>query len=318
MGQQTSRLFELLELLQGRTIVTGREICDRLGVDPRTVRRYIAALQELGVPIEGQRGVGGGYRVRPGYRLPPLMLDNDEAFAVSLGLLAARRLPLAGEEAAIDRALAKIRRVLPDALGRRLEGLESTVAFTPVRGRGAPIGREQALVLAEAIRRRRRVRTTYVSHSGEQSLRLLSPWALVVHSTRWYLAAFDHDRGAERIFRADRCSDLAIVQGDYTKAPSDFDAIAEVSTSFARIPRNWRVDLTLDLALEAAQERLPLSLAELTAVPEGTRLQAQVDSLDWLAAIVAGLDCDFTIAEPSELRDHVRGLSERLERRTRL
>ena len=257
MGQQTSRLFELLELLQGRTIVTGREICDRLGVDPRTVRRYIAALQELGVPIEGQRGVGGGYRVRPGYRLPPLMLDNDEAFAVSLGLLAARRLPLAGEEAAIDRALAKIRRVLPDALGRRLEGLESTVAFTPGRGRGAPIGSEQALVLADAIRRRRRVRTTYVSHSGEQSLRLLSPWALVVHSTRWYLAAFDHDRGAERIFRADRCSDLAIVQGDYAKAPSDFDAITEVSTSFARIPRNWRVDLTLDLALEAAAGATP-------------------------------------------------------------
>ena len=315
MPRQTSRLFELLELLQGRTIVTGREICDRLGVDPRTARRYVAALQELGVPIDGQRGVGGGYRVRPGYRLPPLMLDNDEAFAVSLGLLAARRLPLAGEEAAVDRALAKVHRVLPDELRRRLEGLDSTIAFAPGRGEGAPIGSEQALVLADAIRRRRRVRARYVSHGGERSSRLLSPWGLVVYSTRWYLAAFDHDRAAERIFRADRCSDLEIVDGAYEPAPADFDAVAEVSASFARIPRDWRVDLTLDLPLETATARLPLSLAELSPVPGGTRLQTHVDSLDRLAAIVAGLDCDFTIAEPAELRDRLRALAERLERR---
>src|SRR5918994_1801138 len=118
MASPTSRLLELLELLQAQPLTTGREIADRLGVDARTVRRYVGLLQRLGIPIEGQRGVGGGYRIRPGYRLPPLMLGDDEAVAVVLGLLAARG------SAAVDGALAKINRVLPSTLRRQVEALE--------------------------------------------------------------------------------------------------------------------------------------------------------------------------------------------------
>src|ERR687895_2749898 len=115
----TARLLELLELLQARTLITGREISDRLAIDARTVRRYIVALQALGIPVEGQRGVGGGYRLRPGYRLPPLMLTDDEAVVVALGLVAARRFGLDTESAAADGALAKIHRVLHANLRRR-------------------------------------------------------------------------------------------------------------------------------------------------------------------------------------------------------
>src|SRR5438874_10519477 len=129
MPTPAARLLELLELLQTKPLTTGREIADRLAIDGRTVRRYVEALQELGIPVEGERGVGGGYRLRPGYRLPPLMLTEDEATAVVLGLTAARRLAL-GDADGTDGALAKIHRVLPDALRRRVEALEATLAFT--------------------------------------------------------------------------------------------------------------------------------------------------------------------------------------------
>ena len=132
MPSPTARLLELLELLQNRPLTTGREICDRLGVNARTVRRYVAALEDLGIPIEGQRGVGGGYRIRPGFRLPPLMLDDDEAVAVSLGLLAARRFRFSDDDSASERALEKVHRVLPDTIRRRLEALETTWRSRPL------------------------------------------------------------------------------------------------------------------------------------------------------------------------------------------
>ena len=134
----TSRLLELLEMLQAQPLTTGREIAQRLGIDARTVRRYIAALQALDIPVEGQRGVGGGYRVRPGYRLPPLMLDDDEAVAVVLGLIGARGSALDGEAEPVDGALAKILRVLPAPLRNQVEALEQTLGFTAAPPSGHP------------------------------------------------------------------------------------------------------------------------------------------------------------------------------------
>ena len=158
MASPTSRLLELLELLQTRPLTTGREIADRLGVDARTARRYVGVLQELGIPIEGQRGVGGGYRIRPGYRLPPLMLGDEEAVVVVLGLLATRGSGADGSADAVDGALAKINRVLPATLRRQVEALEETLGFTSTRG-AAPADAAAVLLLADAIRRRRRVHT---------------------------------------------------------------------------------------------------------------------------------------------------------------
>ena len=154
----TSRLLELLELLQTQPLTSGREIAERLSIDRRTVRRYIATLQELGIPVEGERGVGGGYRLRPGYRLPPLMLNDDESVVVVLGLVAARRLGLDSATESVDGALAKIHRVLPDALRRQVEALETTLGFTTPATAGAPVAGEAVLPLADAIRRRSRRR----------------------------------------------------------------------------------------------------------------------------------------------------------------
>lgn len=317
MPSPTSRLLELLELLQSRPLTTGRELCDRLGVDPRTVRRYVAALEELGVPVEGQRGVGGGYRIRPGYRLPPLMLDDEEAVSVSLGLLAARQLRLAGADGAVERALGKVHRVLPDSLRRRLEALETTLAFTLGRGAGAPIGGEVALVLGDAVHRRRRIRLRYVSHGGVISERLLSPYGLVIHSSRWYLVAHDHGRDDLRSFRVDRCSEIAVVEGTLREPPAGLDAAEQVTRSFAQVPRRFEVEVIVDLPLETAAARLPMSLAELSASDTGTTLKARVDALDWMATILAGLGCDFVVVRPDELRDAVQRLAERLRQSAR-
>jgi predicted DNA-binding transcriptional regulator YafY len=307
----TSRLLQLLELLQAQPLTTGREIADRLAIDRRTVRRYIATLQELGIPVEGERGVGGGYRVRPGYRLPPLMLDDEEAIVVVLGLIAARRLGLDSTES-VDGALAKIHRVLPETLRRRVEALETTLGFTTRPTVGAPVAGQAVLLLAEAIRRRRRIRAGYRSFSGEETRRELSPHGLVVHSGRWYLAAHDHARDDLRTFRVDRMRRTVVADEAALPPPDGFDAVEHVSRSLARVPWPWEVEVLLALPREAAAQRLPATLAELADQEDGTLLTMRVSSLDWMARVLAGLDCDFAIRRPDELRGSVRALADRL------
>jgi predicted DNA-binding transcriptional regulator YafY len=308
----TARLLEFLELLQAKPLITGREIADRLEIDPRTVRRYVEALQNLGIPVEGQRGVGGGYRIRPGYRLPPLMLTDDEAVAVALGVQAAGRLGLSGSEDAVEGALAKIHRVLPDGLRRRVEALESTLDFTARPTRGAPVTGDTVLVLAEAIRRRRRIRVTYRAFSGDETRRELSPHGLVVHSGRWYLAAYDHLRDDLRTFRVDRMLRLRVTGETADDRPDGFDAVTYVRTSLARVPWGWEVEVVLELPVEEALRRIPPTLAELIDEDGATVLRMRADSLDWAASVLAGLGCAFTIRGPDELRTSVRALSELL------
>ena len=308
----TARLLEFLELLQAKPLITGREIADQLEIDPRTVRRYVEALQNLGIPVEGQRGVGGGYRIRPGYRLPPLMLTDDEAVAVALGVQAAGRLGLSGSEDAVEGALAKIHRVLPDGLRRRVEALESTLDFTARPTRSAPVTGDTVLVLAEAIRRRRRIRVTYRAFSGDETRRELSPHGLVVHSGRWYLAAYDHLRDDLRTFRVDRMLRLRVTGETADDRPDGFDAVTYVRTSLARVPWGWEVEVVLELPVEEALRRIPPTLAELIDEDGATVLRMRADSLDWAASVLAGLGCAFTIRGPDELRTSVRALSELL------
>ena len=310
----TARLLELLELLQARPLITGREISDRLEIDARTVRRYVEALQRLGIPVEGQRGVGGGYRIRPGYRLPPLMLTDDEAVAVALGVQAAGRLGLSGSAEAAEGALVKIHRVLPDGLRRRVEALEATLDFTSRARRSTPVRGDTVLLLADVIRRRRRVRGTYRAYSGDETRRELSPHGLVVHSGRWYLAAHDHLRDDLRTFRVDRMRRLRAISEAAVDAPEGFDAVAYVSTSLARVPWRWEVEVLLELPVGEAARRVPATLAELIDEDGTTVLRMRVDSLDWMATILAGLGCGFEIRRPDELRTSVRELAERLAR----
>ena len=170
-----------------------------------------------------------------------------------------------------------------------------------------------ALLLAEAIRRRLRVGFAYTAFAGEETTRDVSPHGLVVHSGRWYLAAFDHGRADRRTFRVDRMSHVAICEGDWQAPPKGFDAVASVSRSLARVPWRWEVVVVLDLPLEEAARRVPATVAELVEAGEGrTQLRMRVGSLDWMAAVLARLGCHFEIHEPAELRDSVRELATRL------
>ena len=304
MPRPATRLLAFLELLEGRQSLGGREAADRLGVDVRTVRRYATALGELGIPVEGQRGAGGGYRLRPGYRLPPLMLADDEAVAVVLGLIASDRLGLP----AADRALAKVRRVLPAKLRRQAEALETAVGFTGAVAAATPPAAGTLLVLADALRRHRRVRVHYTAHDGPGAERELDPYGVVVHGGRWYAAARDAAGGELRTFRLDRMRD-AVLGGPAPPPPAGFDAVAHVTRALAAVPWAWRVEVLVDAPLAAVAAIVPPTLAELAEQDGGTRLRMRAESLAWAAQVLAGLGRPFVVREPDELRAEVAALA---------
>ena len=177
MYQPTTRVLAVLEFLQSRGRLTGPELAERLEVDLRTVRRYVTMLQDLGIPVEGERGRHGGYRLRPGYKLPPLMLSDDEALAVTLGLLAARRLGFAASAPAVDGALTKLERVLPPALRGRAAAVQETLSFDLPPARQAPAG-AVVVALSEAAQGGRRVWLRYGDSRGAQTEREFDPYGL--------------------------------------------------------------------------------------------------------------------------------------------
>ncbi|WP_433212057.1 helix-turn-helix transcriptional regulator [Microtetraspora malaysiensis] len=307
----------LLEMLQDRPGLTGPQLAARLEVDERTVRRYAVRLGDLGVPVEAERGRYGGYRLRPGYRLPPLMFGDDEAAAVVLGLLAGRRTGLSVGEAATESALAKIRRVLPEALRERVRAIEETVDVTS-RAADAPRPDATALLaLADAVRRGRRVRVAYRSFRGSESARELDPYGLVFHSGRWYVTGHDHRSGEVRTFRVDRVA-RAEVTGVGFHAPAGFDPVAHVVESLAGVPYEHEVEVVLATSLEEARRRIPPTVARLARADDaaddggGVRMITRVERLDGMALMLAGLGWRFTVVRPEGLRDEVRALARRL------
>jgi predicted DNA-binding transcriptional regulator YafY len=308
MSHPTTRVLAMLELLQARHELTGRELADRLGVDERTVRRYALRLAELGIPVEARRGRYGGYRLLPGYKLPPLMFTDDEAVAVVLGLLVGERLGIA-----TDGALDKIRRVLPAQLRDRVAALRETLGFTLMPREGTMPDASVLLVLAAAARDRQRVRLTYRSWKGEDSSRELDTYGLVFHSGRWYASGYDHRRGQVRTFRVDRVVSVAPLPVTYAD-PGGFDVVAHVTESLAAVPYAHEVEVVLDLPLTEARRRIPPAVGTLTEVDGGVLLCTRAESLDGMAQLLAGLGCPFTVRTPESLRGAVRALAERLTR----
>ncbi|WP_326559457.1 helix-turn-helix transcriptional regulator [Micromonospora sp. NBC_01796] len=310
MSHPAARVLGLLELLQSQHRLTGAELSARLGVDERTVRRYARTLEELGIPVTAQRGRYGGYRLLPGYKLPPLMLTDDEAVAVVLGLVAAEQLGLGTEAPATAVALGKISRVLPEALADRLTAVRQTLGFT-TRRRTETAGPAASvlLTLGAATRSRRRVSLTYRSWRGEDSRRDLDPYGLVFHAGRWYVTGHDHRRGEIRTFRLDR---IAAVEpsapdpadggaGQFT-VPDGFDPAGHVARSLAGVPYAWSVEVLLETDLTEARRRIPPSVAELIEAPDGVLVRARAENLDGMAQLLAGLGWPFTIRKPDELR----------------
>lgn len=272
----------------------------------RTVRRYAVALHDIGIPVDGQPGIGGGYRLRAGTRLPPLMLSDEEAAAVVYGLMIAEQRGLSGA----DGALAKIARVLPDRLTRRVERLRDRVSLSGEPD-PAPVSSEVLLVIAEAVRRRRSLDIDYARGDGKRSTREIEPLGLVARRGRWYVPARDRRSNEVRTFRADRIARATI--GDPAAPPDpDFDPAEHVVQMLARLPRAWAIEVQLDAPVSDIAARVPATVAELSPAGSGTRLELRADSLEWVAGVLAGLGADFQVIRPDELREHVAALASRL------
>jgi predicted DNA-binding transcriptional regulator YafY len=255
MYHPTTRLLTILELLQARPMLSGADLAARLEVDRRTVRKYIMMLQDLGIPIETTRGPAGGYHLRPGYKLPPLMLNNDEALAIMLSLLAARRQGIGVELHLVEGALAKIERVLPDALRQRLQAVQAAVAF--VAKPTAPAAPSATLLLiSTAVQQAQRLHLRYQSREGETE-RAVDPYGIVSHWEQWYLVGWCHLRQAIRVFRLDRMVAVALTEATFTR-PADFDSLGYVLESLATAPRGSLVEIVLEMELAEAQQHIPL------------------------------------------------------------
>lgn len=311
MYQPTTRVLTVLELLQARGRMTGKELSERLEVDPRTVRRYITMLQDLGIPVTGERGRAGGYRIRPGFRLPPLMLSNDEAMAVTLGLLAVRRLGLAANAPAIEGALSKMERVLPPELRMRATLAHEALAIDVV-GPDKTAAPGVVATLGEAALGGRRVWLRYGDVRGELTEREVDPYGLALVANHWYLAGHCHLRGAMRSFRLDRVREVTIRAGRF-EPPPGFDPLSFVQRTLASAPGSIAVDVLLSASLAEARRHIPPSLAVLEQAESGTLMRCHVDDLGWLARELQRITLPFAVIRPDALRDELRRLARALE-----
>jgi predicted DNA-binding transcriptional regulator YafY len=311
MTHPLTRVLALLELLQAHPGLTGHALAERLGTDVRTVRRYTAHLRELGIPVEAERGRYGGYRLARGYRMPPLVLTNDEALAVVVGLLAGERLGMTPSGPAGAGALAKIERVLPDALREPLAAMRETLGFTARTVVGQAPAAGVLLALAQASRRRHTVGLCYESWRQEQTERDLDPYGVVFHAGRWYVTGHDHLRGTLRTFRIDRIKSVLPRPRTFT-VPGGFDPVAQVASSLARAPYRWEVEVLIDGPLDEVARRLPKTVAALTPCQDGVVMVARAERLDGMARLLASLEWPFTIRRPDELRDALRELAGQL------
>jgi predicted DNA-binding transcriptional regulator YafY len=311
MDLSVGRLLTLIELLQVYRQLNAEEIASRLEVTPRTVRRYITGLQEMGIPVETERGPAGGYRLQRGFKLPPLMLSNDEALVMIIGLLAAQRLGLSASGTAVQGALAKLDRLLPETQRVQVQAMQDFVSLGL-----SPAGRDHAdaatiLLLSTAARDRIGVRLTYRSAAGETTERVVDPYGVAFQSGHWYLVCFDHFRDALRTFRLDRM--VATEGTDQTfERPEDFDVIGYLRQAIGEAVYGTRCEVLLDLSLEDARKRVSPTDGTLETSDGGTVLRFSADDFDWAAVFLAGLECDLVVLRPPELRGSLRTLAARL------
>ncbi|MCX2950304.1 helix-turn-helix transcriptional regulator [Lentzea sp. NEAU-D7] len=307
MARPIARVLSLLELLQSGGVRTVAELASRLEVDERTVRRYVGHLLDLDIPVESVRGRHGGYRLAPGYRMPPLMLSDDEALAVLIGLVTGLMTGTASETAA-----AKVRRVLPARLAGRLDSLLGSLAFTSQPGSPAVPEASVLLALADAVTHHRPVAIRYTAADGRHSERTLHPYGLVAHSGRWYVTGADPAIGEDRTFRLDRMAAARTLPGSF-EPPGDLDPAQRVLTGLATAPHRHEVTVRIQGTVAQIRTRLPASVAVVEPLDDDwSRVELRVERLDWLPGVLASLDLPFVVERPDELRGLVAALAERL------
>jgi predicted DNA-binding transcriptional regulator YafY len=314
MTATSGRLLKLLSLLQTRRDWPGEELARRLEVSARTIRRDIERLRDLGYPVDALTGPAGGYRLHAGTAMPPLLLDDDEAVAIAVGLRTAARASVTGIEETSVRALVKLEQVLPSHLRRRVNALQT--ATVTLAASGPTVDPEALTAIAGACRDRERLRFDYRGRDAAGSRRCVEPHTLVNLGRRWYLVAWDCDREDWRTFRVDRLASLSPAGSRFEpRALPNDDPAAFVAANLSGAPSRYQARVTLHAPAEQVAGRPLFMGSTIEAIDDHTcELRTSDDSLDWLAVRVAMVGVDFEVHEPAELVERMRELAARFER----
>ena len=314
MTSATSRTLRLLSLLQTRRSWSGPELAARLEVSPRTLRRDIERLRALDYPVSATTGVGGGYRLEAGAAVPPLVLDDEEAVAIAVGLRTAADGTVAGLEETSLRALSKLEQVMPARLRARVSALQTYTV--PLAARGPVVDADALTAITQACRDHERLRFAYRSRDGADSERLVEPHRLVLAHRRWYLVAWDVGRSDWRSFRVDRLRAPRSTRERFSPhALPAADAATFVAQAISSGGTRYSARVLLHAPLEVIAERVRPTEGVLEAVDSRTCvLHTGADSLEWLALVIGMLGVDFEVGEPPELVEHLAVLATRFAR----
>ncbi len=307
MVETSARLLKLLSLLQARRDWSGAQLAERLGVTLRTVRRDVDRLRDLGYPVVARPGVAGGYRLAAGTAMPPLLLDDDEAVAVAVGLRTAGT--ITGIEETSVRALAKLEQVLPARLRRRVNAVgEATVSLAH---RGPTVEPGLLTRLATACRDRDALRFEYAAADGETSRRVVEPVRLACTGRRWYLLCWDRSAADWRTFRVDRIASEPSEAGRFARRePPEEDVAGYISRAISTAPYRYQARVLLRVSADRAVERVSPAAGMIEAVDGDTCvLHVGGPSLEGFPVYVAQIGFEFEVLEPPELVAQVRWLA---------
>jgi predicted DNA-binding transcriptional regulator YafY len=314
MAETSARLLRLLSLLQARRDWTGAELAARLGVTTRTIRYDVDRLRGLGYPVDARPGVAGGYRLGTGGALPPLLLDDDEAVAVAVGLRTAATGSIAGIEETSVRALAKLQQVLPSRLRRRVSAFQAYAL--PVPSSGPRVDPDVLTMIASACRDHERLRFDYHAHSGVPSRRSVEPYRLVNDRQRWYLVAWDDDRDAWRTFRVDRIEPRPPAGPRFTPRalPPDPEIAAQVARGAGQATWRYRARVIVDAPAAYVRGRMPIPVEVEPLGDNRCAFEPGSDNPEMLALYLGMLDADFAIVGSPELVAALGKLARRYQR----
>jgi predicted DNA-binding transcriptional regulator YafY len=314
MLETSARLLRLLSLLQARRDWTSTELASRLGVTTRTVRNDVDRLRRLGYPVEARPGVAGGYRLGTHGALPPLLLDDEEAVAVAVGLRTAASGSIAGIEETSVRALAKLQQVLPARLRRRISAVQAHLLAVPAHG--PRVDPDVLTMIASACRDHEELRFDYRAHSGTASRRSVEPYRLVNDRRRWYLLAWDTDRDAWRTFRVDRIKPRTPTGPRFTPRmlPPDPEIAAQVARGVGEATWRYQARVVVHASAAYVRSRLPIAMEVQPLGVDRCEFEPGSDHPEMLALYLGMLDADFEIVDSPELVDALGTLVGRYQR----
>lgn len=316
MANTSARTLRILSLLQSRRFWPGEQLAEQLDVSVRTLRRDIDRLRELGYPVEARRGIDGGYELAPGASLPPLVLDDDEAVALAVGLHAAvRDGSVVGIEESSVRALAKVVQVMPTRLRRRVDSLAAMTVPSPWSDPDEAVDAGLLTTIAQACRDGIRLEFDYAARDGARTDRRVEPHRLVLLGRRWYLVAWDMLRSDWRSFRLDRLTGPRVTGSPFLARvlPAD-DAAAFVRAGIRSVPAELDVEVVVHAGAETVQTRIGRWATVEALDDERCRLRIATDAPEWVLMALGRVGAEFTIVGPPEMVDHARAWNDRLRR----